>query len=657
MVRMKGLSWRAIRVVLVLGLWGLVLLGAVLLFMLALDATLYVWPSNKIFFSQCIEDGKSSDSLRRDLEDRWALYFRPQESFVASRHFVERLDFNADRVLARTAESVAIPKLAVSGVDVSAVAELVRKVVRPGGYVADVQVGGTGNVRSARLAVRRLGEVRKWTFQGLVSDETTEDEARSDLIDTAVFTVFHDLNRNQAAIVGKSVRNVGLLYKGRSSLSLYRDRHDQAALHGALEALSELVRSDPAWVDAKILYGIALAEDRNEEAAIAVLDEALQQIEDPVLGAEVGLLLGQRLVRQYRGTSTRDAVLRFETHLAALEHEHTNTGKALRSRLSLELADCYGHFLSLLRTDATRDRWAAFLRDKAGNDGKEPLHEVAWRLHRQHLQNVEQQPDEAKVDDRFDVVARKLSVEGYGEYRYAQYSENDAHGDAEFRKAANSAIAKLKLARARFPHDFEVIQNLGLIYASTRFDPDAKSLSVARRLFEQSHELKPADFFAFERLTVVALREALERGRRGGINQAKEYLQEMRKRRPESRVASLLAGVISVAEARLGTEGAPSVERLLELAEQAKGLAGRWDGKGSQSARALYLQFLALVEADRTGGASPGTSQRRADALAKQLMRISEGSNDPHVAALAAEAAGVVDQGFGEPPKITKIFE
>jgi len=111
--------------------------------------------------------------------------------------------------------------------------------------------------------------------------------------------------------------------------------------------------------------------------------------------------------------------------------------------------------------------------------------------------------------DRERLAADLRNADGYAQFRYAQLQAPD---DKQFKEQCKAALAKLVEAQAARPNEYTIIQNLALIYGDPRYDPDGKELDTARTLFARSVEIKSRDYYGYQKLATLAIRQAYERG-------------------------------------------------------------------------------------------------------------------------------------------------
>jgi hypothetical protein len=122
-------------------------------------------------------------------------------------------------------------------------------------------------------------------------------------------------------------------------------------------------------------------------------------------------------------------------------------------------------------------------------------------------------PDELNKEEWKRVKARYLgdlqNADGYARFRYAQAR---ALSDREFGDSCQTALLQLTEALAARPNEYTIIQNLALIYTDPRFDPTGNEIETARALFSRSLEIKPRDYYGYQQLATLAIRQAYQWG-------------------------------------------------------------------------------------------------------------------------------------------------
>ena len=187
-----------------------------------------------------------------------------------------------------------------------------------------------------------------------------------------------------------------------------------------------------------------------------------------------------------------------------------------------EAAHCFGHMIVLLPKD--RPVPADFLPDLAElkllkeggaqtkletNAERQEIVRGLYRLAGEE-QKIARNVTPIYPKQRGDLEARLSEVRGYARYRSAEWLPNN--DDTKFRGECREAIRDLQDAELHWPRDYALLQNIGMIYLNRRYSSEIDALESAGRYFLRSVDLKPADYFAYERLGWVGLRRALQTG-------------------------------------------------------------------------------------------------------------------------------------------------
>ena len=116
----------------------------------------------------------------------------------------------------------------------------------------------------------------------------------------------------------------------------------------------------------------------------------------------------------------------------------------------------------------------------------------------------------------------------------------------------------LQQADAVQPNHYLILQNLGMIYADPRFDPQGNSIATARRMFDRSIKIKPDDYYGRQQLAALAVRQAYLWGPEfvdsNLINEALRFGNAARELRPESNVTPVLLSQLYALRAALFTD-------------------------------------------------------------------------------------------------------
>jgi hypothetical protein len=225
------------------------------------------------------------------------------------------------------------------------------------------------------------------------------------------------------------------------------------------------------------------------------------------------------------------------------------------------------------------------------------------------------------------LAADLRNADGYARFRYAQLHESD---DGRFREQCRAALAKLIEAQAARPNEYTIIQNMALIYGDPRYDPDGKELDTARALFARSLEIKSRDYFGYEKLATLAIRQAYERGveffsldaTKAAITQA----EKARELRPsDGTIYALLAQLHTLKWSK--TTGADQQEAA-SLVEAALALADRRDRANPFHVSAAQLQWqLARL---RTSATKEEFDKAKTKLLAALHSANAEATGNPH---------------------------
>jgi hypothetical protein len=106
-----------------------------------------------------------------------------------------------------------------------------------------------------------------------------------------------------------------------------------------------------------------------------------------------------------------------------------------------------------------------------------------------------------------------LAAEGYGTFRKAQFFYPDTKtGNKDFAKQCEAALQNLQEADSRQPNQYLLLQDLGIIYGDARYDYRNQKIGVAKRYFERSLKIKPDDYFGYQNLAILAVRQAFASG-------------------------------------------------------------------------------------------------------------------------------------------------
>ncbi len=372
-----------------------------------------------------------------------------------------------------------------------------------------------------------------------------------------------------------SAQALAELKKGRRSLERYVHDNQQDDLLAAQQHFRALVANSPAYTDGYFLLSQALAENRQEREAIEVYDRALRLLShdphaDERRSFEARFLKASSLLRCYQWLDVVKATAEFQKlaiDLAARTATKLKLGKENKAELTAwrqncymlartyaETAHCLGHLLVLLpknrsiRADFLPDLVTLFgdgIAKGIGNPDKlTDRRKIADRLYA--LSQAEQKKAGSvepiyEKEWKADLQARLSEVKGYSQFRHAEWIAADV--DKEFQSECNAALRSLQQAELRKPRSYALLQNIGMVYLSRRFDPETESVEHAERYYTRSIELKPGDYYGYQQLARAALRHALaaadqadqsEALKSGGDQIAKSQKLRPKARRPAS---------------------------------------------------------------------------------------------------------------------------
>lgn len=103
--------------------------------------------------------------------------------------------------------------------------------------------------------------------------------------------------------------------------------------------------------------------------------------------------------------------------------------------------------------------------------------------------------------EKMDVQFRIYNARGYGLYRQAYFVA--VADPASFPRLCQEAIDLLEKANEARPNHYEVLQNMGMIYADKDFDAGRDSLLRAQWFFERTKKFVPKDYYQYEQLAGI----------------------------------------------------------------------------------------------------------------------------------------------------------
>ena len=241
------------------------------------------------------------------------------------------------------------------------------------------------------------------------------------------------------------------------------------------------------------------------------------------------------------------------------------------ARTYAETAHCLGHLLVLMPKDRSiradflpdlvslfGDQVAEGIRDPDGLADRRKLADRLYALSQEQHKMARQIDPIYKQEWKADLNARLSEVRGYAQFRHAEWLP--AKDDKAFKEECNQAVRSLQDAELRKPRHYALLQNIGMIYLSRRFDSPGANLEQAERYYSRSIELKPGDYFGHGQLALVGLRRALQAtdqsARNEAIKVAEDRVVKALQLRPESQTTRLLRLYLRLAS--LGLDGKPA---------------------------------------------------------------------------------------------------
>ncbi len=582
----------------------------------------YLWRPEKTAIGEFVVEGQANPSYAAKFQDRW-LSFRSTGQAVGLLQGLPSAD-GADFILAEVEERSTSDlertigdlgkelDLKVAGISLPSLARFLDSLSRPAGRIIEGRLGRFGNEVNLTITLKQDGHLpRAWSsYRSVAAGAGAEGQqaAEEDLIDEAICEVALYLRRvdRPAAANGDngmadtteslSARAYAELKKGRRSLERYAQDNHQDDLLAAQQHFRSLVASSPAYTDGYLLLSQTLAENRQEREAIEVYDRAIRLLSqaastDQRRSIEARFLKASSLLRCYRWADVVRATAEFRAlardldamtarkpgdrgRLTAAQRSQLDAWREDRymlARTHAETAHCLGHMLVLLPKDRSIRKdflgdlvslfGAAMAQDMKDPDDLADRRALADRLYA-IAQDEQKQAKKTepiyKQEWKADLSARLNEVTGYAQFRHAEWLP--AGEDKRFRTECNEAVRTLQDAELRKPRHYALLQNIGMVYLSRRYDPKGDDLDQAERYYARSLELKPSDYFGHAQLGLVGLRRALiaaDGAARGEIiKAAQEQVARALQLRSESQHTRLLRCHLRLVELGLGRKAA-----------------------------------------------------------------------------------------------------
>jgi hypothetical protein len=603
-------------------LWVVGLLVTWTLISLLCRLTIYLWRPEKTAIGDFVVEGQASPNYATKFHDRW-LSFRSSGERIdlvqglptpGGTDFIlaeveQRSAADLERTIGELGKEL---DLKVAGVSVLSLARFLDSLSHPSGRLIEGRLSRFGNEVSLTVTLQERGHPLKvWTAnRGVAAGKGSEGQAAVEeaLIDEAICELALYLRRldRPPAENGEdtmaeatdmlSARAFAELKKGRRSLERYAQDNNQDELLAAQQHFRSLVASSPAYTDGYLLLSQALAENRQEREAIEVYQRALRLLSqdphsDERRSFEARFLKASSLLRCYRWSDVVEATSEFRKLAQDLEARTTSKpgdkgklsveqkaqlddwrqNRYMLARTYAETAHCLGHLLVLMPKDRSiradflpdlvslfGDQVAEGIRDPDGLADRRKLADRLYALSQEQHKMARQVDPIYKQEWKADLNARLSEVRGYAQFRHAEWLP--AKDDKAFKEECNQAVRSLQDAELRKPRHYALLQNIGMIYLSRRFDSPGANLEQAEGYYSRSIELKPGDYFGHGQLALVGLRRALQAtdqsARNEAIKVAEDRVVKALQLRPESQTTRLLRLYLRLAS--LGLDGKPA---------------------------------------------------------------------------------------------------
>lgn len=566
--------------------------------------TAYLHRPARPLIGEFLENGQAKPDYAFKFHDRW-LNFRSAggelERAGADLPFSTGGDFLVAEIGERTGDDLVKElgdlgkevDLKVGGISVQGFARFLDTLTRSPSHIIEGRVNRYGTETNLTVTVRQHGRVdRAWSFAKTAESDKEQQAALEEIFDEAICQVSLYLRKSDPKAVDTGTQPMDIttelsptaqssLLKGRRSLNRYIRDNKQPDLVAAQKHFRSVVESSPSYADGYMMLSYTLAENRQEREAVEMYDRAVRLLDEAGLKEDrrfydARFLKACSRLRCYRWDDAVKAIQEFRV-LADNLQQRTGTGKPsndekddaelktwranryLLARCYAELGHCFGHLIVFLPKESSlRDYHRTALPELLGqeevNKLKLPSQDQDHFTHRAKVAELlyartkSYRKQSSDVDPIYEDTwkaerrARLAEVAGYAQYRFAQWLGTD--DDMKFRKECNAAIRSLQEAELRKPRHYALLQNIGIILLTRRYDPDGNSLAEAEGYYLRSIEVKPNDYYGYEQLARINLRQMLAAADPGErIEAAKageERIGKALKLRPESRGASLL---------------------------------------------------------------------------------------------------------------------
>ena len=588
---------RPMTILLTIVLWAFLLLVICAVLRLGWRMSLLLNSPDKIAIGQFLDNGKPKPDHATEFHDRWLSLSIPGAELKdvgTDLPFSSGGDFLFAEIDQRTGNELADSfaefakdiDLKIAGISVQGFWKLLNLMQRPPLTTVEGRVSQCGSETILSVALRYRGKVEKcWSFAKTTGPGEQLPLIIEDLMDDAICQVavyLQTRNRTDANhgvtsmnnISGLSPKAIASLTKGRRSLNRFMRDNRQTDLAEAQQHFRSLIARSPEYVDGYMMLAYSLAENRQEREAVEIYDRAIRLLKKPDVQEERRLyqaqfLRGSSLLRCYRWKDAVSAIKEFRS-LATRLGDLTRKGKPsddqkeeldawhynhyLCAMCYAEIGHCFGHLLVFLpkdrpldentRTDLRKliEEWKSKTPSlpPQGQDGYKDRFNIAEQLYRQSKRYQDLSNRVSPIYEkkwRAGVKARLSEVSGYARYRFAEWRKDlDRAG---FQRECSEAIRSLRDAELHKPRNYALLQNIGMILLSRRYDPDGGNLAEAEDYCKRSVEIKPSDYYGYELLSRVNLRRMIgattQNARDAAAESAEEYVGKALAINPQSR--------------------------------------------------------------------------------------------------------------------------
>jgi hypothetical protein len=328
--------------------------------------------------------------------------------------------------------------------------------------------------------------------------------------------------------------------EGLSAFKTYQTTHDTNQLLSAYKSFDKLVYYQP---DSRLgLYFRGLVESERRREAEAVSDfERLKRLMEPKSTSPTDKSKLNSPSDFYLEAKLNEATSRLKFYRTEEGLKAIKTLKEIIQTVEGEIESKLGENISVTKNDKKKaadiadknvflvkmlilthaqlgysyGTMLSFLKDE-GTSANDPKVQGYSAQFEDSISNANCWLDALSQKDRDsggqEMEFRILNAEGYGRYRLAFFNTVVTNGlqtlEEKYQNECDRAAKILEQARDLRPDHYEVLQNLGMIYADEKFDPDGNRLARAKELFDTTVSFIPDDYYQYEQLAVIHLRLA-----------------------------------------------------------------------------------------------------------------------------------------------------